>query len=255
MKRQQQPKRPLGNAKVPVNKEAFKMLAMEIGLNAASRKLGVPIPTGKSWAQRGGWKLPKRKGGRPERKLDTSSFHPIADVLDATHEELGKRSRTAILQAGTKAAEQAAKRKRALPVADVQQLQQLTGALARVLGWGNDSRPSVNYYGDVNTVVVCDPERRKQLIAQRQRLLEQEATQASGREVKAAAPAILVAHETDCRANVGAGNGIAAQDTPPAVSQDPVTRWRESVGKAETWKSEPEQHHAGNFGPHPEEIY
>ena len=32
-----------------VNKEAFRMLALEIGLNAACRKLSVPIPTGKSW--------------------------------------------------------------------------------------------------------------------------------------------------------------------------------------------------------------
>jgi phosphoribosylformylglycinamidine (FGAM) synthase-like enzyme len=29
-----------------VNKEAFRMLAVEIGLNEACRKLGVPIPTG-----------------------------------------------------------------------------------------------------------------------------------------------------------------------------------------------------------------
>jgi uncharacterized protein YjcR len=50
-----------------VNKEAFRMLALEIGLNEACRKLGVPIPTGKSWARRGGWQLPKRPGGRPGR--------------------------------------------------------------------------------------------------------------------------------------------------------------------------------------------
>jgi hypothetical protein len=36
-----------------VNKEAFRMLAVEIGLNEACRKLDVPIPTGKSWARRG----------------------------------------------------------------------------------------------------------------------------------------------------------------------------------------------------------
>lgn len=30
-----------------VNKEAFRMLALEIGLNEVCRKLGVPIPTGK----------------------------------------------------------------------------------------------------------------------------------------------------------------------------------------------------------------
>jgi hypothetical protein len=74
----------------PVNKEAFKMLALEIGLNAACRKLGVPIPTGKSWARRGGWKLPKRSGGRPCRTLPESSastLHPVADALVSTHGE------------------------------------------------------------------------------------------------------------------------------------------------------------------------
>ncbi len=71
-----------------VNKEAFKMLALEIGLNAACRKLGVPINTGKSWARRGGWVLPKRPGGRPQRSLDATSLHPVADALVASHKEL-----------------------------------------------------------------------------------------------------------------------------------------------------------------------
>lgn len=95
----------------PVNKEAFKMLAMEIGLNAASRKLGVPIPTGKSWPRRGGWKLPKRSKGRPYRTLPTSSessLHPIADALASSHKELDSRTRTALAQATAAAAEKAA---------------------------------------------------------------------------------------------------------------------------------------------------
>jgi hypothetical protein len=223
-----------------VNKEAFKMLAMEIGLNAASRKLGVPIPTGKSWAQRGGWKLPKRNGGRPCRTLSassSSSLHPVADVLLATHEELGQRSRTAILQAGTAAAEQARDRAAPLPVNDVQQLQQLTSSLARVLDWGAKA-PSVNYYGDDNrTVIVCPPERRAQLIEQRQRLLEQEAAQASGREVKAAVPVVaLPVPEAQSDANVGTENTIVAQNQSPAAQQDPVFQHMESIRKAESWK-------------------
>ena len=46
------------------------MLAIEIGLNEAARRLGVPVPTAKSWAQRGKWNLPRRKGGgRPKAYL------------------------------------------------------------------------------------------------------------------------------------------------------------------------------------------
>jgi hypothetical protein len=112
----------------------------------------------------------------------------------------------------------------------------------------------VNYYGDVNTVVLCDPERRKQLIEQRQRLLEQEATQASGREVKAAVPVVLPVQEAQSNASVDTGKGIVAQDHTPAVPQDPISRHMESIRNAETWRSEPENQ-GGSFGPHPEEIY
>lgn len=108
--------------------------------------------------------------------------------------------------------------------------------------------PSVNYYGDVNTVVVCDAERRQQLIEQRQRLLEQEATQASGRKVEAAVPVTLAVQEPQYDASAGAGNGVVAQE------QDPVSRHMESIRNAETWKpSEPKN--GAMFGPHPEEIY
>jgi hypothetical protein len=126
---------------------------------------------------------------------------------------------------------------------------------ARMFGWDGNAQPSVTYYGDDNrTVVLCDAERRQQLIEQRQRLLEQEATQASGREVKAAVPVTLPAEETQSSANVGTGNGIVAQDQSPDVQQDPISRHMESIRNAETWRSEPE-YHAGMFGPHPEEIY
>jgi hypothetical protein len=186
-------------------------------------------------------------------------------VLLATHEELGERSRTAILQAGTAAAEQARDRAVPLPVNDVQQFAQLTGALARVLGWGNDSRPSVNYYGDVNTVVVCDEAKRKQLIEQRQRLLEQESQgkvielngkrdgEAVGRKTAAAASVILPAEETQPGANVGAGNDIVARNQRPTAKQDPLSQWRDSVGRAASWRSE-QENHAGGFGPWPEEL-
>src|SRR5436305_14044571 len=92
-----------------VNKEAFRMLALEIGLNAACRKLGVPINTGKSWARRGGWELPKRPGGRPQRTLEATSLHPVADVLVATHKELENRTKSGLAQATARAAEAAAK--------------------------------------------------------------------------------------------------------------------------------------------------
>jgi hypothetical protein len=243
-------------AKAPVNKEAFKMLAMEIGLNAACRKLGVPIPTGKSWARRGKWKLPKRPGGRPGRTLQASSassLHPIADALDATHEELGNRSKTAVLQAATKAAEEAAKREGPLPVETVAALRDLTAALARVLGW-DKGRTSVTVHSD-KTVIVCDEGRRTELIAQRQRLLAAEKP-ATGRTVEAAAPAALPREQTQASEDVGARNGTVEQNQSAAAQQDSFYRHMEAIGKGESLKtgkgSEPEAY-SGSFGPWPEE--
>ena len=234
----------------PVNKEAFKMLAMEIGLNAACRKLGVPIPTGKSWARRGGWKLPKRPGGRPQRTIEASSLNPIADVLDATHKELAGTARTSILQAVTNAAKLVAK-KPGLDVTTVAQLRDLASALVRLC---DNGKPSVTVYSD-KTMIVCDEKRRAELIQQRERLLALEA--GDERKKEAAVPVTLPTPETQSNASTGAEDGILVQNQSPVVQKDSLSQWRDSVGRAETWKtgkgSEPENQ-AGMFGPYPEEY-
>ena len=77
-------------------------------------------------------------------------------------------------------------------------------------------------------MIVCDEKRRAELIRQRERLLAGEA------EVETAAPAALPEPETHSNANVGTGNGTAAQDQSPDVHFQHM----QSIGKAETWKSE-----------------
>ncbi len=90
------------------------------------------------------------------------------------------------MQTVAKAAKLAAGRP-AFDVTTTAQLRDLALTMAKLCGW--DGKPSVTYYGDDNrTLVVCDEARRRELIEQRQRLLEQEAALASSREVKAAAP-------------------------------------------------------------------
>jgi hypothetical protein len=143
-----------------------------------------------------------------------------------------------------------------LPVRDVQALHQVASTLARVLGWGS-AAANVNYYGDVNTVVVCDEARRKHLIEQRQRLLEAEASgrtiELNGHKAKAAVPVAIPAPETQPDASVGAGNDTIAQKPPPVVQKDSVFQHMKSIGRAASWRSEAE-HHAGMFGPYPEEL-
>ena len=123
------------NQSKTVNKEAFRMLALEIGLNAACRKLDVPVPTGKSWARRGGWRLPKRPGGRPGRTLSASSLHPVAEALVETHKELETKTKTGLMQTAAKAAEHAAE-KPPLDVSNTSQLRDLAHSAARIFGWG-----------------------------------------------------------------------------------------------------------------------
>jgi hypothetical protein len=230
------------NKSKTVNKEAFKMLATEIGLNAACRKLGLPIPTGKSWARRGGWKLPKRSGGRPGRTLSASSLHPIADALDATHQELADTARTSILQAVTNAAKLVAK-KPGLDVTTVAQLRDLALALVRLC---DNGKPAVTVYSD-KTMIVCDEKRRAELIRQRERLLAGEP------KVETAAPVALPAPETQPEASAATANGIVAQDQSP-VAQDPTFRHMQSIGNAESWKTNEPEYHGGMFAPYPEEL-
>jgi hypothetical protein len=140
-----------------VNKEAFRMLAVEIGLNEACRKLDVPIPTGKSWARRGGWRLPKRSGGRPCRTLSASSLNPIADALVATHKEFETTTKIALMQTTAKAATHAAQ-KPPLDVSNTSQLRDLAQSAARIFGWDND-KPGVQ----LNQQFVITPEQLEQI--------------------------------------------------------------------------------------------
>jgi len=134
----------------PVNKEAFRMLAVEIGLNAACRKLAVPINTGKSWSRRGGWKLPKRPGGRPGRSLEATTMHPVADVLVASHKELETRTKSGLARATARTAEAAANAAEPLPVSTTAHLRDLAQSAARVFGWDSNNTTNVTN----NTLVV-----------------------------------------------------------------------------------------------------
>jgi hypothetical protein len=144
-------------------------------------------------------------------------------------------------------------------VSNTAQLRDVCLAAARLFGW--DGKPSVTYYGDVNTVVVCDEKRRAELIEQRQRMLEAESEgkviEVNGHEAKAAVTAALPVEEAQSGANVGTGNGTVAQDQSPVAQPDPLFRHMQSIGRAESWQTgngtEPENH-AGNFGPWPEEY-
>ena len=166
------------NATKPtVDREAVRVLAIELGAREAARRLGLNPNTVLSWAKRDNWELPNRKGGATKASANAITLQSKpGDVLIATHKELETKTKTALMQAVAKAAQLAAQ-KPAMDVTTTAQLRDLALTMAKLCGWDGNGRPNVTYYGDDNrTVVVCDAERRQQLIEQRERLLEAESS-------------------------------------------------------------------------------
>lgn len=59
--------------KSPVDREAVRVLAIELGAREAARRLGLNEDTVCSWARRYKWNLPQRKNGRPSTDLASST--------------------------------------------------------------------------------------------------------------------------------------------------------------------------------------
>jgi hypothetical protein len=243
-------------AKPPVEREGVRLLAIELGASAAARKLGLSPNTVRSWAKRYNWNLPAR-AGRPAIVPATDLQRP-GDILLQEHKALEETTRTALMQTVAKAAKLAAG-KPAFDITTTAQIRDLALTMAKLCGWDSSSQSSVTYYGDDNRqVIVCDEAKRKQLIEQRQRLLEAESQgkviELNGHKTEAAAPVALPRPETQYEANAGTENGTVAQDQSPVAQADPTFQHMQSIGNAESWKTNEPEHQGGMFAPYPEEL-
>jgi hypothetical protein len=124
-----------------VDREAVRVLAIELGARESARRLGIKESTVLSWARRYGWKLPKRKGGGNGKNAISLAIKP-GDALIAAHEELEDATKTGLMQALAKAARQVAG-KEALDVSNTAQLRDICLAAARIFGWQGESPVSV----------------------------------------------------------------------------------------------------------------
>jgi hypothetical protein len=143
-----------------VDREAVRVLAIELGAREAARRLGIKESTVLSWARRHGWKLPKRKGGGSGKNALTLAIKP-GDALIAKHKELEDTTKTALMQTLAKAARQVAG-KDALDVSNTAQLRDICLAAARIFGWKDEPPAEVNITNQVG--VVCNEPTRQQLI-------------------------------------------------------------------------------------------
>ncbi len=94
----------------PVNKEAIRILAMEIGLRPAARKLGLNEDTVCSWADREGWNIANiAKNGRPS-VASTLQASP-ADVLQNELARLERETKLSLAKSAARMSHEATEAK------------------------------------------------------------------------------------------------------------------------------------------------
>jgi Putative ATPase subunit of terminase (gpP-like) len=121
-------------SKPPVDREAVRVLAIELGAREAARRLGLNPNTVLSWSKRYNWELPNRRGGATKASANAITLQSKpGDVLLATHKELEQATKSSMARATARAAREAEQLEQVLPRS--QQLQQLAAAAAKVFGW------------------------------------------------------------------------------------------------------------------------
>jgi Homeodomain-like domain-containing protein len=125
------------------DREAIRMLAIELGAREAARRCGIPEATVCKWASRYKWNLPSRKTGRP-RKYGVSILSTLpADVLLeelACHE---KQTRLSLAQASSKLSEQLAVEPK---LSDARNALDITRMSALLFGWkSEDPKVSISH--------------------------------------------------------------------------------------------------------------
>jgi Putative ATPase subunit of terminase (gpP-like) len=145
--------------KPPADREAVRVLAIELGAREAARRLGLNPNTVLSWSKRYNWELPNRRGGATKASANAITLQSKpGDVLIATHRELEGRTKTGLAQATVRAAEAAAKAAEPIPVSNTAQLRDLAASAARIFGWNTDG-PQVQ----LNQQVVITQEQLEQI--------------------------------------------------------------------------------------------
>jgi len=124
------------------DREAVRVLAIELGAREAARRLKLNPNTVLSWARRYDWKLPDRRDiGRPAINPSALSLQS-GDVLLDEHKRLEGQTKTALMQTAAKAATNAAQ-KPPVDVSNTSHLRDLAASAARIFGWDKSDKPGV----------------------------------------------------------------------------------------------------------------
>lgn len=135
-----------------LDREAIRVLAIELGAREAARRTGVNENTILSWSRRYKWNLPKRTGGPKAIELQSKP----GDVLIASHKELEGATKTGLMLTAAKAATHAAQ-KPPLDVSNTSQFRDLANSSSRIFGWSTKAGPQTQF----NQVVITDEQLRE----------------------------------------------------------------------------------------------
>jgi hypothetical protein len=126
-------------AKKPVagsDKEAVRMLAIEVGAREAARRLGLNEDTVCTWSKRYKWRLPKRNGFQQlatvTAAIGREANARAPEALLASHKELETATRSDLMRAAREAAATAAQND---CFAHSTRFSDVTAAAARLFGW------------------------------------------------------------------------------------------------------------------------
>jgi hypothetical protein len=141
----------------PIDWEAVRVLAIELGAREAARRLGIKESTVLSRARRDRWNLPKRKGGATLKKASAITLQSKpGDVLIATHKELEGTTKTGLMLTAAKAATKATQNP-PLEVANTSQFRDLANSSSRIFGWNTKAGPQTQF----NQVVISQEQLRE----------------------------------------------------------------------------------------------
>jgi hypothetical protein len=136
----------------PVDREAIRLLAIELGAREAARRTNVNENTILSWSRRYKWDLPRRTGGPKAIELQSKP----GDVLIASHKELEATTKSALMQTAAKAATKAAQNP-PLDVSNTSQFRDLANSSSRIFSWNAMASPQTQF----NQVVISQEQLQK----------------------------------------------------------------------------------------------
>jgi hypothetical protein len=131
----------------PVDRETVRLLAIELGVRESARRCGLSEDRVRKWSSRYKWL--EQRTPKQQQAAVTVVTKP-SDVLLATHEELGERTKTGLARATARAAEGAAQATEPLPVKSTSHLREIASVAAQLFKWNNDKGPTSVH----NTLVI-----------------------------------------------------------------------------------------------------